>query len=62
MTMAQYIAYAGLSILLCVCSYKVGFLAGKTEALIDMIDWALDIMSIVWHDQGPDDPAPEEVR
>ena len=62
MTMVQYIAYAGLSVLLCVCSYKVGFVAGKMDALMNVIEWVIDIMRIVWHDQSPDDPTPEEVR
>ena len=61
MTGIQYLAYAALSILMCICSYKVGENAGRTDALINVIEWVIDIMRIVWNDQSPDDPAPEEV-
>lgn len=62
MTPIHYVAYAGLSILLCVCSYKLGHTTGRMEQLLDTIEWVLDVLRDVWHDQGPDDPAPEEVQ
>lgn len=42
MSMLQYILYAALSILLCMCGYRLGCIIGKCsgelEALLKMLD------------------------
>ena len=55
MSNAMYVCYMALLAVFGWLCYRFGFVAGRIEELVNIVDFII-------HDQSPEDPAPEEVE